>query len=297
MSSAIVSLALRFFFGNVMDTTVVTANPRRSPSRCAYGRKPNGFGGSPYRVGMTEDRLLVGLDADQRRAVESDAAPLAIVAAAGSGKTTVLTRRIAYRIERGHAEAPTHRGTHLHPRRWWRAAATSAAPRHPRIDRSRHVPQHRPALASRSGDHPQRGDAGPGPRQAPAGSRMPQGAPARARRLPGDGRHRLGQGATDRARGLRAPVTGGTPSGCRTARTIRRSRRRLRAPETKAWRGRLRRPARSQPARDRSRRGVPRPGALAVSPLLRRRGAGPQPAPARPPRSMARRSRRHLPGR
>jgi DNA helicase-2/ATP-dependent DNA helicase PcrA len=56
---------------------------------------------------MSEDRLLAGLDADQRRAVESDAAPLAIVAAAGSGKTTVLTRRIAYRIERGHAE-PRH---------------------------------------------------------------------------------------------------------------------------------------------------------------------------------------------
>ena len=56
---------------------------------------------------MTADRLLVGLDADQRRAVESDAAPLAIVASAGSGKTTVLTRRIAYRIESGQAE-PRH---------------------------------------------------------------------------------------------------------------------------------------------------------------------------------------------
>jgi ATP-dependent DNA helicase UvrD/PcrA len=56
---------------------------------------------------MTADRLLVGLDADQRRAVESDAAPLAIVASAGSGKTTVLTRRIAHRIESGQAE-PRH---------------------------------------------------------------------------------------------------------------------------------------------------------------------------------------------
>jgi DNA helicase-2/ATP-dependent DNA helicase PcrA len=56
---------------------------------------------------MTVDRLLVGLDANQRRAVETDAQPLAIVAAAGSGKTTVLTRRIAYRIEQGHAE-PKH---------------------------------------------------------------------------------------------------------------------------------------------------------------------------------------------
>ena len=56
---------------------------------------------------MAADRLLVGLDADQRHAVESDAAPLAIVASAGSGKTTVLTRRIAFRIETGHAE-PRH---------------------------------------------------------------------------------------------------------------------------------------------------------------------------------------------
>jgi DNA helicase-2/ATP-dependent DNA helicase PcrA len=56
---------------------------------------------------MTVDRLLVGLDADQRHAVESDAAPLAIVASAGSGKTMVLTRRIAYRIESGLAE-PRH---------------------------------------------------------------------------------------------------------------------------------------------------------------------------------------------
>ena len=56
---------------------------------------------------MTVDRLLVGLDADQRHAVQSDAAPLAIVASAGSGKTMVLTRRIAYRIESGLAE-PRH---------------------------------------------------------------------------------------------------------------------------------------------------------------------------------------------
>jgi DNA helicase II / ATP-dependent DNA helicase PcrA len=56
---------------------------------------------------MSVERLLVGLDADQRRAVESDAAPLAIVASAGSGKTTVLTRRIAYRIEQGQIE-PRH---------------------------------------------------------------------------------------------------------------------------------------------------------------------------------------------
>ncbi|MEY2554002.1 MAG: ATP-dependent helicase UvrD/PcrA [Ilumatobacteraceae bacterium] len=56
---------------------------------------------------MSVDRLLAGLDADQRRAVETEAQPLAIVAAAGSGKTTVLTRRIAYRIDQSHAD-PQH---------------------------------------------------------------------------------------------------------------------------------------------------------------------------------------------
>jgi DNA helicase-2/ATP-dependent DNA helicase PcrA len=49
--------------------------------------------------------LLDGLDAQQRAAVVSEAAPLAIVAPAGSGKTRVLTRRIAYRVDEGTAEA------------------------------------------------------------------------------------------------------------------------------------------------------------------------------------------------
>jgi DNA helicase II / ATP-dependent DNA helicase PcrA len=49
--------------------------------------------------------LLRGLDADQRDAVLTDAMPLAIVAAAGSGKTTVLTRRIARRLADGTADA------------------------------------------------------------------------------------------------------------------------------------------------------------------------------------------------
>ena len=47
---------------------------------------------------MDRDELLGGLDAEQRDAVTVVASPLAIVAAAGSGKTTVLTRRIAYRV-------------------------------------------------------------------------------------------------------------------------------------------------------------------------------------------------------
>lgn len=47
---------------------------------------------------MDTDPLLDRLDAAQRRAVTSPAGLLAVVAGAGSGKTTVLARRIAFRV-------------------------------------------------------------------------------------------------------------------------------------------------------------------------------------------------------
>ncbi len=54
---------------------------------------------------MDPERLLDGLDPAQRRAVTATTHPLAILAGAGSGKTRVLTRRIAYRCATGDADA------------------------------------------------------------------------------------------------------------------------------------------------------------------------------------------------
>ncbi len=50
------------------------------------------------------DGLLAGLNDAQARAVTTQAAPLAILAGAGSGKTRVLTRRIAHRVLQGEIE-------------------------------------------------------------------------------------------------------------------------------------------------------------------------------------------------
>ena len=56
-------------------------------------------------VDATLRRLLAGCDESQREAIMTDAAPLLIVAGAGSGKTRVLTRRIARRVADGTAAA------------------------------------------------------------------------------------------------------------------------------------------------------------------------------------------------
>ena len=72
----------------------VSPSPFSVPANRAGGGNP--IPSSRPKISVSPEKLVEGLNPEQQQAVCHSGAPLLIVAGAGSGKTAVLTRRIAY---------------------------------------------------------------------------------------------------------------------------------------------------------------------------------------------------------
>ncbi|MEI2704195.1 MAG: UvrD-helicase domain-containing protein [Ilumatobacteraceae bacterium] len=194
--------------------------------------------------------LLHSLDAEQRQAVTSTAQPLAIVAAAGSGKTTVLTRRIAYRVASGTADAK-----HVLALTFTREAAAELRRRIRRLDLREPIEAgtfHAVALRLLRDRALARNQAAPVVafdklrliRDTLADLRCPA-RPARRDRRSG-----LGVGQAGAAGALRQGQPGRQAAGGNTGRAIRRGARRLHRPQAPPWGRGLRRSPRGDAGGD-----------------------------------------------